>query len=129
MRTLDAETLKQILKEELEPIKIKLNEIDSIKEEINSIKEELGPIKTKLNQIDSIKEELKPIKAKLDETYEIVRALEHSSQVNKAEHDKITNDIAHISGHIKNIDENIGAVKDIIGRHEVDITVLKRRPV
>lgn len=115
VRTLEAETFRRILKEELEPIKAKLKEIDSIKEELELMK-------VKLNKIDSIK-------SKLDETYEIVRALEHSPQVNKAEHDKITNDIAHISGHIKNIDENIDAVKDIIGRHEVDITVLKRRPV
>lgn len=75
------------------------------------------------------REELEPVKIKLDETHQIVKALEHSAQVNKAEHDKMTNDIVHIEGSIKNIDENIGAVKDIIGRHEVDITVLKRRPV
>jgi len=30
---------------------------------------------------------------------------------------------------VGSIDENIGAVKEILGRHEVDITVLKRRPV
>lgn len=76
-----------------------------------------------------LKEELEPIKTKLDETYQIVKALEHSAEVNKAEHDKMGNDIAHMEGHLNNIDETIGAVKDIIGRHEVDISVLKRRPV
>jgi len=30
---------------------------------------------------------------------------------------------------LKNINENIGAVKEILGHHEVDIQVLKRRPV
>lgn len=96
------------------------NDLQAIR---NLLKEELEPLKIKLE------EELAPIKTKLDETYQIVKALEHSAEVNKAEHDKMSNDIAHMEGHLNNIDENIGAVKDIIGRHEVDITVLKRSPV
>jgi len=76
-----------------------------------------------------LREELKPIKSQLKENTDILKALEHKVEVNKAEIDKISNDIAHISGHLKNIDENIDAVKEVLGRHEVDITVLKRRPV
>lgn len=72
---------------------------------------------------------LEPIKSQLQENTEILKALEHSSQVAKAERDRLNNDIAHISGHLKSIDENIDAVKEVLGRHEVDITVLKRRPV
>jgi len=63
------------------------------------------------------------------EDHAILKALEHNSSVNKAEHDNMSNTILHIEGSLKNIDENIGAVKEILGRHEVDITVLKRRPV
>jgi chromosome segregation ATPase len=72
---------------------------------------------------------LEPIKSQLNENTQILRALEHSSEVSKAERDKISNDIAYIQGDIKSINENIDAVKEILGRHEVDITVLKRRPV
>lgn len=42
-----------------------------------------------------ILEILKRMETKLDEHTEILRALEHSSQVNKAEHDQMSNDIAH----------------------------------
>lgn len=63
------------------------------------------------------------------EDHLILKALEHSAEVNKAEHDSMQNNISHIQGDIKNIDENIDAVKEVLGRHEVDITVLKRRPV
>lgn len=63
------------------------------------------------------------------EDHNILKNLEHNSNVNKAEHDNMFNKIAQIEGHLKNIDENIDALKEIIGRHEVDITVLKRRPV
>jgi hypothetical protein len=72
---------------------------------------------------------LEPIKSQLQENIEILKALEHNSEVSKAERDRLNNDIAHISGHLKSIDENIDAVKEVLGRHEVDITVLKRRPV
>lgn len=44
---------------------------------------------------------------KVDENTQILRALEHSSQVNKAEHDNMSNDIAHIKG---------------------DVTAIKKRP-
>ena len=76
-----------------------------------------------------LKEELEPIKTKLDETYQIVKALEHSAQVNKAEHDKMDNDIAHIEGKLSNISESIDVLKEMTGKHEVDINILKRRPV
>ncbi|MFL0249120.1 hypothetical protein ACJDT4_01690 [Clostridium neuense] len=76
-----------------------------------------------------LREELKPIKSQLKENTDILKALGHKVEVNKAEIDKISNDTAHISGHLKSIGENIDAVKEVLGRHEVDITVLKRRPV
>mgnify|MGYP000925800367 FL=1 len=78
---------------------------------------------------DLLDAKLEPIKSQLQENTEILKALEHSSEVNKAEHDKMNNDIAHIEGHLKNIDENIDVMKEMLGRHEVDIAVLKRRPV
>ena len=83
-----------------------------------------------------LREELEPIKSQLKENTDILRSLEHSAEVNKAEHDKMSNDIAHIQESIKsqeqgikNIDESIEVIKDIIGHHEVDIQILKRRPV
>lgn len=96
-----------------------LNEVKGMKTEISGMKTEISGMKTEITSIKTLQQE----------DHLILKALEHSSEVNKAEHDKLNNDIAHIKGHLKNIDENIGAVKDIIGRHEVDITVLKRRPV
>jgi len=79
--------------------------------------------------LESILNEVKEIKTQQNEDHLILKALEHKAEINKSEHDKMINDSAHIEGHLKNIDENIDAVKEIIGRHEVDITILKRRPV
>lgn len=100
------------------------------KEDLKAIKDLLSELKKELKEdLEPIKNDVKSIKIQQEEDHKILRALEHSSEINKAERDKISNDIAHISGHLKNIDESIDAVKEILGRHEVDITILKRRPV
>ena len=82
-----------------------------------------------LAKLTGIETNVSEIKVQQEEDHLILKALEHNSNVNKAEHDKMDNTISHMQGDIKNIDENIGAVKEIIGHHEVDIQVLKKRPV
>ncbi|MFC0903800.1 hypothetical protein ACFHWD_03730 [Clostridium sp. MT-14] len=90
-------------------------------------KKDLQEISELLDQ--KFDKKLESIKLQLDENTQILKALVHSTEVSKAERDKMSNDIAHIKGSITNINENMDAVKEILGRHEVDITVLKRRPV
>ena len=82
-----------------------------------------------LAKLTGIETNVSEIKVQQEEDHLILKALEHNSNVNKAEHDKMDNTISHMQGDIKSIDENIGAVKEIIGHHEVDIQVLKKRPV
>ena len=82
-----------------------------------------------LAKLTGIETKVSEIKVQQEEDHLILKALEHNSNVNKAEHDKMDNTISHMQGNIKSIDENIGAVKEIIGHHEVDIQVLKKRPV
>jgi len=79
--------------------------------------------------MESMLKKITGMETQQQEDHDILKALEHNSNVNKAEHDNMSNTISHIEGSLKKIDENIGAVKEILGRHEVDITVLKRRPV
>jgi len=70
-------------------------------------------------------EKLKPISIKLDETYQIVRALEHSAEVNKAERDKMANDIYHIKGDVEAIRKDISNVEIITSSNWNDIAKLK----
>lgn len=100
--------------------------LESILAELKSNSTELKSLR---EEVKSNSTELKSIRLQQQEDHLILKALEHSAQVNKAEHDKMANDIAHIQGNVKNIAENIDAVKEIIGRHEVDLKVLKNRPV
>lgn len=49
--------------------------------------------------MENILNEIKSIKTQQQEDHLILKALEHSSEVYKAEHDKMFNSIAHIEGH------------------------------
>lgn len=88
----------------------------------------LAELKSAKGEVEMIKDEMKWIKEQQQEAHLILKAL-HNGEVNKAEHDKMLNEIAHIQEDLKNIYENVNAMKEIIGRHEVDIRVLKNRPV
>lgn len=103
-----------------------LNEIKGMKSELTAVKDNVNNMHTELS---TVKDDIKSMKIQQQEDHLILKALEHCSEVNKAEHDKMFNSIAHIEGHQKNVDDNIDAIKSIIGKYEVDIEILKRRPV
>lgn len=79
------------------------------------LKKELHPIKT----------EVQSIKTQLDENAQILKALEHKADVNKAEHDKMSNDIAHIKGDIEGLRKDITNVEIITSSNWNDIAKLK----
>lgn len=72
-----------------------------------------------------LEEGQKKLETKLDETYQIVKALEHSAQVNKAEHDKMDNDIAHIKGDVEAIRKDVSTVEIVTANNYADIAKLK----
>jgi hypothetical protein len=72
-----------------------------------------------------ILEILKRLESKVDENTQILRALEHSSQINKAEHDKMANDIAHIKGDVEALRKDISTVEIVTANNYADIARLK----
>lgn len=72
-----------------------------------------------------ILEILKRLEIRQNETYQIVKALEHSAEVNKAERDKMTNDISHIKGDVEAIRKDISNVEIITSSNWNDIAKLK----
>lgn len=79
--------------------------------------------------LESILSEVKAIKTLQEEDHLILKALEHSAQVNKAEHDKIINDISYLQGDVTHIQETNKSLLEMYGEHEAEIRSLKRRPV
>lgn len=72
-----------------------------------------------------ILEILKRLESKVDENTQILRALEHSSQINKAEHDKMANDIAHIKGDVEALRKDVSTVEIVTANNYADIARLK----
>ncbi|KGK91583.1 hypothetical protein DP73_03095 [Desulfosporosinus sp. HMP52] len=61
----------------------------------------------------------------IKENTQILKALEHLTQVNKAEHDKMAFNIAEISGEIKAIRKDLLNVELITASNWSDIAILK----
>lgn len=72
-----------------------------------------------------ILEALKRIESKVDENTQILRALEHSAEVNKAEHDKMDNDISHIKGDVEAIKKDLSTVEIVTANNYADIAKIK----
>lgn len=72
-----------------------------------------------------ILEILKRLEIRQNETYQIVKALEHSAEINKVEHDNMTNDIPHIKGNVEAIRKDISNVEIITSSNWNDISKLK----
>ena len=97
-------------------------------------KESLSAIKQLL------KDELYPIKSQLNENTQILKALEHSSQIHKSDIDNLTHQVAELHGTVKNISNNIDknfsdlnetnkSLLEMYGTHEAEIRTLRRKPV
>ncbi|WDU82226.1 hypothetical protein [Caloramator sp. Dgby_cultured_2] len=88
---------RTIIKEELKPINERLdsmqNQIDSMQDQINSMQD----------QIYSVHNEVSLIKAQVEENTQILRALEHKAEINKAEHDNFALQLANIEGNVNKI--------------------------
>ena len=70
-------------------------------------------------------ETLKRIESKVDENTQILRALEHSAEVNKAEHDKMDNDISHIKGDVEAIRKDLSTVEIVTANNYAAIAKIK----
>ena len=125
--------LSSLLDEKLAPIKDDIsgmkNEIGTIKDDMSGMKNEIGVIKGDMssmkNEIGVIKGDIKYIKIQQEESYLILKSLEHNSEVNKAEHDKFSNDVAHLYGEVESMRKDLSAVEVVTARNMEHIAQLK----
>ena len=77
------------------------------------------------NKVDDLSGQVDNLSSQVQENTQILKALEHLAQVNKAEHDKMSFDIAEISGEIKTIRKDLSTVELITANNWGDIAKLK----
>ena len=74
---------------------------------------------------EGLKQKFETLSSQVHENTQILKALEHLAQVNKAEHDKMTVDIAEISGEVKSIRKSLSTVELVTADNWSDIVKLK----
>ena len=65
------------------------------------------------------------IQTQQQEDHQILKALEHKAEVNKAEQDKMSNDITHIKGDVEALRKDISTVEIVTANNYADIAKLK----
>jgi len=107
---------------------------DKILQALEALNQKIDKSTELLNQrIDKSTEGLKndfdqkfdTLSSQVQENTQILKALEHLAQVNKVEHDKMTLDIAEISGDVKSIKRDLSTVQIVIANNWSDIVKLK----
>jgi len=87
-----------------------LQAIEGLKNDLNSKINSLSDkVDKQGNQINLLSEKVD--NQQIKENTQILKALEHLAQVNKAEHDKMSLDIAEISGEIKAMRKGLSNVE------------------
>src|SRR5665648_50402 len=76
-------------------------------------------------KIDSLSEKVDNQGTQLKENTQILKALEHLAEVNKAEHDKMFFTMAEMSGEIKNMRKDLSTVEIMTANNWGDIAKLK----
>ncbi len=77
------------------------------------------------NQITTLTEKVDNQGNQIKENTQILKALEHLAQVNKAEHDKMSLDIAELKGEIKAMRKDLLKVELVTASNWEDIVMLK----
>lgn len=104
--------LSTLFDEKLEPIK---NDIKSLKDNVAGLKDD----------VVGLKGDVAGLKKQQEENYQILKSLEHKAEVNKAEHDKFSNEIAHLAGEIQNMRKDLSTVEIVTARNMENIAQLK----
>lgn len=81
----------------------------------NKLDLKLEPINTKLDSIGT----------QVKENTEMIKALRHSSEINKATLDKISLDVAYIKGDVEKIKKDLSVVEKVTAKNWTDINELK----
>lgn len=133
---MDRELLKalgELLDEKLGDIKSDVSslksDVSSLKSNVSSLKSDVSDLKSNVSDLKSDIETLKVdvglIKTQQKEHGVILRILEDKANTNKAEHDKLSNDINHLSGKVEDMKKDLATVQVVTARNMENIANFK----
>jgi chromosome segregation ATPase len=121
--------------EEIMEMLVKLTEGQTgINNRFDKIDNRLDKIDNRLNKIELVQEEIKTKVITLGELHQAHeeqqgRLFGHIDNIVSEKIDVIETAVKSVSKDTKEIKESIEVLKEMTGKHEVDIKILKRRPV
>lgn len=99
---------------------------NEILEILKQIQKDNQSFKADIKQIQKDTQDFRnEVTAKLDEHTQILRTLEHSAEVNKAEHDRMANDVTHIKGDVIGLRKDLANVEIITSSNWNELARLK----
>lgn len=102
---------------------------DSLETRFDNLETRFDSLETRFDTLetrfDTLETRFDSLESQVKENTNILRALEHSAQVNKAEHEQMTANIAEISGQVKKYDKNITAIELVTANNWSEIVHLK----
>ncbi|KXZ40562.1 hypothetical protein SAMN05661008_00740 [Alkalithermobacter thermoalcaliphilus JW-YL-7 = DSM 7308] len=99
-------------------------DMSEMKEDIRSLKEDVNTLKADVN---TLKQDVELIKIQQKEHSQILKALEHSSQVHKAAIDDLTFKVSKLDGKMNSIRNDLNFVEYATANNMYNIAMLKRR--
>ena len=104
-------------------------QINTLSEKVDNQGKQITALSEKVDnqgiQITALSEKVENQGTQIKENTQILKALEHLAQINKAEHDKMSFNIAEISGEVKSIRKGLLNVEMITASNWSDIALLK----
>jgi len=84
-----------------------------------------------LGELQALNGRLYTVDSRLDEHYRILRALEHASEVHKADNDNLTHQVANLAGELKSFrgetNRRFDILENKIDSHDIQIQILDQK--
>lgn len=96
--------------------------ITTIQIDVSGLKSDVSGLKS---DVSDLKSDMADVKGQLEENTSILRALEHQSQVQKAELSNLVITTARLEGEVKGLRSDIHAIEAITAKNWTDIVQLK----
>jgi chromosome segregation ATPase len=114
------------LKSDVSGLKADVSELKSdvsgLKADVSELKSDVSGLKS---DVSDLKSDMADVKGQLEENTSILRALEHQSQVQKAELSNLIITTARLEGEVKGLRSDINAIEAITAKNWTDIVQLK----
>ena len=103
-----------------------LHALENLNKRFDNLEARFDKFEAQVNKrFDSVEKRLDILESQTKENTDILKALMHSAEVNKAEHDKMMIDIAHVQGDVAAVKKDLSTLELVTANNYADLARLK----